>query len=172
MRLFVRPFVRPFVVLVLLLAGWGGGPAAQPAATDVAGQISALVARQTDLLNRRDVDALAELFAEDATYVGPSGAAYRGRAQIRDYYAQVFALLARAGALTGAVTRQTRVDQVAGAGGMVWAVGRGANFTSGGRGAPVATTDHWVAVYVRAGDGWRIQVLSVGDNTPRDPSPN
>lgn len=173
-RLTMRAAGRSAVLSSLLLAAAILGPShAQQAPQTTAqlrGEITALVARQAGLVNGRDAAALSELFTHDATYVAANGAAYIGQARIRAYYVQLFGILQSSHAIIGTVVRQAGVEQVVALGDGAWATGRGIN-RAVGRAGPVTTTYHWVAIFARVGNEWKIRLFSVGEDAPRSDPP-
>jgi ketosteroid isomerase-like protein len=153
------------LVLWTALAGPASAQQDADASATLAREITALVNLQAGLIMKRDPDALAALFTEDATYVGPNGSSHTGRARIRDYYKQVFAILQYTQTVAGDMQRLTQIERVSALGDGAWALGRGANMVTGSEIA-VATSDHWVAIFARAGSEWKFRVLSIGDDTP------
>jgi uncharacterized protein (TIGR02246 family) len=153
-----------------LLLSWAAPLQAQsaPEGGQLTQEIAELVNRQTSLIMRRDAAGLAAMFTPDATYVAANGAVLVGRARIREYYTQIFAIVGQSRAIIGDVVRQTRVDQVVALGDGAWAIGRGINF-AGGYDIPLAMTDHWMAIYSRADGDWKIRALTVGEDAPRPP---
>jgi uncharacterized protein (TIGR02246 family) len=158
-----------FVLALWVLAQTRTGPAsAQQAGSmpPLVQEIAGLVNRHTSLIMKRDAAGLAALFAPDGVYVAANGSTVAGQAGIHGYYAAVFQLLNQNRDMTGPVTRETAIERAGPWGDGAWAIGRGANIASGAEGK-VVTTDHWMALYRKIDGQWRIQLMSVGEDTPR-----
>lgn len=115
-----------------------------------------------DAYNNKDAEAAAALFTEDGVLVTPDGMAF-GRQAIEKRYADTF----QRWPMTDFLSRRDRfrlnaIDNA------VWSVGDwwGTLQTQTG---PVFAWGHWSTIYVREGDAWKMQMLSIFDNRPLSP---
>lgn len=108
----MRPRRSIPILLPLLLAAGAAGPAARPAVAqaapaldqaarpdDAAQAVTALLQEQAAAWNRGDLDAFCAVYAEDATFVTPSGMT-RGRATILAHYRERYPDRAAMGTLS------------------------------------------------------------------------
>jgi uncharacterized protein (TIGR02246 family) len=78
------------VVVLVLAVGWG---AAAEANGNEEQAVRSVVARFADAWNRHDMDAFAQLFAEDADFVNVVGTRWIGRTAIREAHAATHATI-------------------------------------------------------------------------------
>lgn len=157
---------RFLIVTTFVVAAFTGPASAQQKATapaELVQQIESLVRRQTDLLMKRDADALTALFADGAVYATSSGETLSGREKIRSYYATTIP------ALGDNFTRESKVDEVHELGAGAWALGRGKTVVRTSEGV-AELKDHWMAVYERIGGEWKVRALSLGENVALMPA--
>ncbi len=157
---------RFLIVTTFVVAAFAGPASAQKKATapaELVQQIESLVQRQTDLLMKRDADALAALFVNDAVYATSSGDTLSGREKIRNYYAATIP------ALGDNFTRESTVDEVHELGAAVWVLGHGKTVVRTSEGV-ADLKDHWIAIYERIGGEWKVRALSLGENVALMPA--
>ena len=156
-------FLTVTAFVVVALAGPASAQHKTTAPAELLPQIESLVQRQTDLLMKKDADALAALFVDGAVYATSSGDILFGREKIRNYYAKTIP------ALGDNFTRESKVDEVHELGAAVWALGHGKTVVRTSEGV-ADLKDHWIAVYERIGGEWKIRALSLGENVALMPA--
>jgi uncharacterized protein (TIGR02246 family) len=165
--LIVTIFAVAGLVMAALAVTAPAGPVATQQKTaapaEVVQQIESLVQRQTDLLMKKDADALAGLFVDGAVYSTSAGDILAGREKIRNYYAKTIP------ALGDNFTRESKVDEVHELGAAVWVLGHGKTVVRTSEGV-ADLKDHWIAIYEKIGGEWKVRALSLGENVALMPA--
>jgi uncharacterized protein (TIGR02246 family) len=131
-----------------------------PNALEVFGELSG---KLDDAYNNKDAEAAAALFTEDAALVTSDGIIF-GRQAIEKWYTDTF----QRWPVTDFLSRRDRfrlnaIDNA------VWSVGEWYGTLQSQTG-PVFAWGYWSTIYVREGDAWKMQMLSIFDHRPLSPS--
>ena len=148
---------RSLAVLIAAAMSAAAGPPAQRPPTDarrddgVRKAVAAVLERQTAAWNRGDLQDFVSMYAEDATFVSPTGLTH-GRQAVLDRYRKRYPDKAAMGTLTLEVLE----DRIArGAGGVIQAVSVVARWTLAYPDKPSATGLTLLVLHPR-GAGWAI----------------
>ncbi len=123
---------------------------------------SALRMKYEKAFNEKNAEALAALFTEDALLVAPEGL-FSGRAAIAKRYAGVF----QRSNLTDFFGMRSQLNAI---GDELCAVGSWWSLLQTERG-PLQVGGHWLEIYAREADGWKIRVSIFNVSPSQDPSP-
>jgi uncharacterized protein (TIGR02246 family) len=123
---------------------------------------SALSMKYEKALNEKNAEALASLFTEDAILVAPEGL-FSGRAAIEKRYAGVF----QRSNLTDFFGMRSQLNAI---GDELCAVGSWWSLLQTERG-PLQVGGHWLEIYAREADGWKIRVSIFNVSPSQDLSP-
>jgi uncharacterized protein (TIGR02246 family) len=110
---------------------------------------SALSMKFEKAFNEKNATALASLFAEDALLVAPEGL-FSGRAAIEKRYASVF----QRSHLTNFFGMRNQLNAI---GDELCAVGAWWSLLQTEKG-PLQVGGHWLEIYTREGDAWKIRI--------------
>jgi uncharacterized protein (TIGR02246 family) len=127
-----------------------------PDALEVFGELSG---KLDDAYNKKDAEAVAALFTEDAVLVTPDGMVL-GRQAIEKSYADSF----QRWPITDFLSRQEPL-QLNAIDNAVWSVGEWWGTLQSQTG-PVIASGYWSSIYVREGDDWKMRMLSLFDHRP------
>jgi uncharacterized protein (TIGR02246 family) len=146
---------RPLAVLIAAAMSAAAGPPAQRPSTDarddrVRQAVAAVLERQTAAWNRGDLQDFVSVYAEDATFVSPTGLT-RGRQAVLDRYRKRYPDKAAMGTLTLEVLE----DRVARGGGGIQAASVVARWTLAYPDKPAATGLTLLVLHPR-GASWAI----------------
>jgi uncharacterized protein (TIGR02246 family) len=111
-------------------------------------------------INNHDAAALAAHFTRDAVFVTTVGPII-GRQAIQKWYTDLFQWWHpknRAGKVDG-----NALHVIGTAGNEFWATGEFSETGPGKHGEPISIKGHWLTIYVREGDDWKIRVSAYND---------
>ncbi|HET9524175.1 MAG TPA: nuclear transport factor 2 family protein [Terrimicrobiaceae bacterium] len=123
---------------------------------------SALSMKYEKAFNEKNAEALASLFTESALLVAPEGL-FSGRAAIEKRYAGVF----QRSNLTDFFGMRSQLNAI---GDELCAVGSWRSLLQTERG-PLQVGGHWLEIYAREADGWKIRVSIFNVSPSQDLSP-
>jgi uncharacterized protein (TIGR02246 family) len=104
--------------------------------------------------NNNDAAAIAAYYTRNAILVTPEGP-IQGREAIQKWYADLFE---RVHPKNGATRKESMILHVIGtAGNEVWTTGDFSVTEQGKNGEPILINSHWLEIYVREGDDWKIR---------------
>ncbi len=127
-----------------------------PDALEIFGELSG---RLDDACNNKDAGAAAALFTEDAVLETPDGLVF-GRQAIEKKYADMF----QRWPMTDFLSRRDRLRLNA-IDNAVWSIGEWSG-TLQTQSGPVVAWGYWSTIYVREGNAWKMQMLSLFEHRP------
>jgi ketosteroid isomerase-like protein len=104
--------------------------------------------------NNNDAAAIAAYYTRNAILVTPEGP-IQGREAIQKWYADLFQ---RVRPKNGVTSKDSMILHAIGtAGNEVWTTGQFSVTEQGKNGEPILIKRHWLEIYVREGDDWKIR---------------
>ena len=122
-------------------------------------KLLAIVKADEEAENNHDAAAKAALFTRDAVFLTPAGPII-GRQAIQKWYTEAWQ---QSGMLF--TNYVTKVDGngfhlIGTAGNELWATGESSQTGQGKNGEPVPVKNHWLCIFVREGDDWKMRACA------------
>ena len=108
--------------------------------------------------NNNDAAAIAALFTRDAVFVTTEGP-INGRQAIQKWYTEARQSWLRP---TNYITKAdgNAFHLIGTAGNELWATGESSETGQGNNGEPIPVKNHWLCIFVREGDDWKIRACA------------
>jgi uncharacterized protein (TIGR02246 family) len=116
-------------------------------------KILALMKAVNEAQNNNDAAAAAALFTRDAVFLTPEGPII-GRQAIQKWYTNLWQSWHTTNYITKADGNAYHL--IGTAGNELWATGESSDTVQGKTGEPLPVKNHWLCIFVREGDDWKI----------------
>jgi uncharacterized protein (TIGR02246 family) len=118
-------------------------------------KILALTKAYAEAINNNDPAAIAALFTRDAVFVTPEGP-ISGRQAIQRWYTDLYQSWHPKNHTASVDGNALQV--IGTAGNEMWATGEWSEIRQGKNGEPIPVKGHYLDIYVREGDDWKVRV--------------
>jgi uncharacterized protein (TIGR02246 family) len=125
-------------------------------------KILAGIAARNEAHNNNDAAAIAAFYTRDAVYVTDKEP-ITGRQAIQNWYTELYKWWHPKNHIIKVDGNAFHL--IGAAGDELWATGEWSETGQGKNGEPISLKGHWLTIYVREGDDWKIRVIAV-NTTP------